>query len=199
MGLQAGFGTVRFMEEAGLTTLLLQHRHSASDLQDAARGFFTDAPELSVIVSESAGLSELPLALQLARRHVGRPGVHQAPLADLAGIVQGLPSPGLVAMCQRLLAPLASDGGSSLRETFDAYLRHSGNSAKICDELFIHRNTLSYRLRKMEEAAETRPVRWRSPRHMHARPRHRCGRSIGDCALCTKSSVNLGRTSDMTL
>ena len=54
-------------------------------------------------------------------------------------------------MCQRLLAPLASDGGSSLRETFDAYLRHSGNSAKICDELFIHRNTLSYRLRKIEE------------------------------------------------
>ena len=77
--------------------------------------------------------------------------MHQAPTADLAGIVQGLPSPGLVAMCQRLLAPLASDGGSSLRETFDAYLRHSGNSAKICDELFIHRNTLSYRLRKIEE------------------------------------------------
>ena len=77
--------------------------------------------------------------------------MHQAPLADLAGIVQGLPSPGLLAMCQRLLAPLASDGGTALRETFDAYLRHSGNSAKICDELFIHRNTLSYRLRKIEE------------------------------------------------
>jgi purine catabolism regulator len=56
-----------------------------------------------------------------------------------------------VATCQRLLAPLTSDGGSSLRETFGAYLRHSGNSAKICDELFIHRNTLSYRLRKIEE------------------------------------------------
>jgi len=151
VGLQAGFGTVRFMEEAGLTTLLLQQGHAQADLLDAARAFFTDVPELSVIVSESAGLSELPLALQLARRHLGQPGVHQAPTADLAGIVQGLPSPGLVAMCQRLLAPLASDGGSSLRETFDAYLRHSGNSAKICDELFIHRNTLSYRLRKIEE------------------------------------------------
>jgi len=150
VGLQAGFSTVRFMEEAGLTTLLLQHRHAAADLIDAVGEFFGDAPELSVIVSESAGLSELPLALQLARRHVGRPGVHQAPVADLAGIVQGLPSPGLLAMCQRLLAPLA-DGGSSLWETFDAYLRHSGNSTKICDELFIHRNTLSYRLRKIEE------------------------------------------------
>jgi len=151
VGLQAAFSTVRFMEEAGLTTLLLQHRKGAADLLEAVREFFTDAPELSVIVTDSVSLSELPLALQLARRHVGRPGVHQAPLADLAGIVQGLPSPGLVGMCQRLLAPLASDGGSALRETFDSYLRHSGNSAKICDELFIHRNTLSYRLRKIEE------------------------------------------------
>ncbi|QNE13763.1 PucR family transcriptional regulator [Pseudarthrobacter sp. NBSH8] len=151
VGLQDAFSTVRFMEEAGLTTLLLQHGQETAELIDATRGFFTDAPELSVIVSEPLSLSELPLALQLARRNVGRPGVRQAPVADLTGIVQGLPGPGLLAMCQRLLAPLASEGGSALRETFDAYLRHSGNSAKICDELFIHRNTLSYRLRKVEE------------------------------------------------
>lgn len=151
VGLQAGFSTVRFMEEAGLTTLLVQHRHGAVELLDAVREFFTDAPELSVVVSESGSLSELPLTLQLARRHVGKPGVRRAPLADLAGIVQGLPSPGLVAMSRRLLAPLAADGGSPLRETLDAYLRHSGNSREICDELFIHRNTLSYRLRKIED------------------------------------------------
>ena len=151
VGLQADFNTVRFMEEAGLTTLLLQHRHGAADLLDATRGYFADAPELSVVVSESLSLSELPLVLQLGRRHLGRPGVHRAPTADLAGIVQGLPSPGLVAMCERLLAPLASDGGSVLLETFDAFLRHNGNSAKICDEVFIHRNTLSYRLRKIQD------------------------------------------------
>jgi purine catabolism regulator len=151
VGLQAGFGTVRFMEETGLTTLLVQHRHGPVDLLDAVREFFTDAPELSVVVSESGSLSELPLALQLARRQVGKPGVRRAPPADLAGIVQGLPSPGLVAMSQRLLAPLATDGGGALRETLEAYLRHSGKSREICDELFIHRNTLSYRLRKIEE------------------------------------------------
>ncbi|MET3949237.1 PucR family transcriptional regulator [Arthrobacter sp. UYEF36] len=151
VGLQDTFSTVRFMEESGLTTLLLQDRHGAAELLDAVQDFFTDAPELSVIVSEPVSLGELPLMLQLSRRHVGRPGVRRAPLADLAGIVQGLPSSGLLAMCRRLLAPLASDGGSALWETFDAYLRHSGNSAKICDDLFIHRNTLSYRLRKIEE------------------------------------------------
>lgn len=151
VGLQATFSTVRFMEETGLTSLLLQRRQGTADLLDVVWEFFLDAPEFSVVVTESASLSELPLTLQLARRQVGRPGVRMAPLADLAGIVQGLPSPGLVAMCQRLLAPLTSDGGIALRETFDAYLRHSGNSTKICDELFIHRNTLSYRLRKIQE------------------------------------------------
>jgi purine catabolism regulator len=151
VGLQAQFGTVRFKEEAGLTTLLVQDRNGAVDLLDAVQQFFTDAPELSVVVSEGGSLSELPLAMQLARRQVGKNGVRRAPLADLAGIVQGLPSPALVGMSRRLLAPLAFDAGGSLRETLEAYLRLSGNSREVCDELFIHRNTLSYRLRKIED------------------------------------------------
>ncbi|MDQ0848331.1 purine catabolism regulator [Arthrobacter sp. B3I9] len=151
VGLQARFGTVRFMEEAGLTTLLVQNRNGAVDLPDAVQEYLTDAPELSVVVAESGSLSELPLAMQLARRHVGPPGIRRAPPADLAGVVQGLPSLGLVAMSRRLLAPLAFDDGGSLRETLEAYLRLSGNSREICDELFIHRNTLSYRIRKIED------------------------------------------------
>ncbi|GAB3557895.1 hypothetical protein GCM10027405_03520 [Arthrobacter alkaliphilus] len=154
VGLQSGFGTVRFMEEAGLTTLLVQHPHGSLELLAAAQEFFADAPELSVVVSECGSLMELPLALQLSRRHIGRPGVQRAPLADLASVVQGLPSQGLVAMSKRLLAPLATESGGMLRETLAAYLRHSGNSREICDELFIHRNTLSYRLRKIEELLE---------------------------------------------
>ncbi|UKA61827.1 PucR family transcriptional regulator [Arthrobacter sp. FW306-04-A] len=151
VGLESGFGAVRFMEEAGLTTLLVQHQQGSATLLDTVKPFFADAPELSVVVTENTTLNELPLALQLARRHIGKPGVRRAPLADLAGIVQGLPSPGLVAMSQRLLAPLASEGGSALRETLASYLRHSGNSREICEELFVHRNTLSYRLRKIED------------------------------------------------
>lgn len=151
VGLQSAFGAVRFMEEAGLTTLLVQRPHEPLELPAAVQEFFADAPELSVVVSECGNIMELPLALQLARRHVGQPGVKRAPLADLASVVQGLPSQGLVAMSQRLLAPLSAEGGGVLRETLAAYLRHSGNSREICDELFIHRNTLSYRLRKIEE------------------------------------------------
>ncbi len=54
-------------------------------------------------------------------------------------------------MARRLLAPLMSDGGTGMRETLEAYLRHSGNTRETCRELFIHRNTLTYRLRKIEE------------------------------------------------
>ncbi len=151
VGLQAEFSTVRFMEEDGLTTLLVQRREEGTELVEAVRKSFHEATELSVVVSGSVGLSELPLVLQLARRKVGEPGIHQAPVADLAGIVQGLPGPGLVAMSRRLLAPIMSDGGTTLRETLEVYLRHSGNSRAVCDELFIHRNTLTYRLRKIEE------------------------------------------------
>lgn len=151
VGLQSAFATVRFMEEAGLTTLLVQSPHEPLELPAAVEEFFADAPELSVVVSECGSIAELPLALQLARRHVGEQGVQRAPVADLASIVEGLPSHGLMAMCQRLLAPLSAEGGAALRETLAAYLRHSGNSREVCDELFIHRNTLSYRLRKIEE------------------------------------------------
>ncbi|GAB3557870.1 hypothetical protein GCM10027405_03450 [Arthrobacter alkaliphilus] len=44
-----------------------------------------------------------------------------------------------------------SDGGTALWETLQAYLRHSGNTRETCRELFIHRNTLTDRLRKIEE------------------------------------------------
>jgi purine catabolism regulator len=30
-------------------------------------------------------------------------------------------------------------------------LKHSGGTAAICEELYIHRNTLAYRIRKLEE------------------------------------------------
>lgn len=151
VGLQAEFGTVRFMEEAGLTTVLVQRGEAGMELMEAVQKSFQDAPELSAVVSGCGNLDELPLVLQLARRRVGEPGLHQAPVADLAGVVEGLPGAGLAAMSRRLLAPLMSDGGTALRETLEAYLRYSGNTRETCRELFIHRNTLTYRLRKIEE------------------------------------------------
>lgn len=38
-----------------------------------------------------------------------------------------------------------------LFETYDAYLKHNGVIKEVCDSLFIHRNTIIYRLQKIEE------------------------------------------------
>jgi PucR family transcriptional regulator, purine catabolism regulatory protein len=70
---------------------------------------------------------------------------------DLLSVVDGLPSNGLEAMARKLLEPLREESAGSLVETLRAYLHHSGNTRAVCEELFIHRNTLSYRLRRIEE------------------------------------------------
>lgn len=41
--------------------------------------------------------------------------------------------------------------GSSYADTLKAYILYNGNTAKISESLFIHRNTVNYRLKKMEE------------------------------------------------
>lgn len=151
VALEKDFSVVRHAEMPGLTTLLAQRPRGKTRLLDAARDILKDVQECSVLVTESVTLEELPFALQLARRHIGSPGVRLAPAADLAGIIQGLPSRGLVSMCHRILAPLKADGSNTLTTTLEAYLRHGGKSSEICEELFIHRNTLTYRLRKIQD------------------------------------------------
>jgi purine catabolism regulator len=149
--LEEWFRTVRFMEEPEVTTLLVQGPIDNPILLEEARALFADAPGLSVVVAEAGSFDELPLSLKLARRQVGPPGIRIAPAADLAAIVQGLPSRGLLAMARKLLAPLDTDPAGALRNTLESYLRNAANSRAVCDELFIHRNTLAYRLRRIED------------------------------------------------
>ncbi|QOT19842.1 PucR family transcriptional regulator [Paenarthrobacter sp. YJN-5] len=149
--LEKAFAAVGFMEETDFTVFLVQHGITDSSLLQEARTLFDDVPELSVSVTGSEAMDELPLALGLAVRDAreGR-GVRKAPEADLLSVVQGLPSSGLVALARRLFAPLDAEGSSVLRDTLTCYLRHAGNVQEACSELFIHRNTLSYRLRRIE-------------------------------------------------
>lgn len=51
------------------------------------------------------------------------------------------------------LEPLAEydmKNGSDLIAVLDAYLRHNGSVKETADELFVHRNTINYKLNKME-------------------------------------------------
>jgi purine catabolism regulator len=52
-----------------------------------------------------------------------------------------------------VLGPLAegSDGARKLRESLFAYLRHDRHWQRAADELGIHRQTLSYRLNRIEQ------------------------------------------------
>jgi len=146
--------TVRFMEEGGRTTIVLQHPHDADELLAKVRRWLADSPQLAVTVATATDLDELSLLLRMARRR-REPGVHEAPRMDLISVVDGLPSSGLEAMAGKLLGPLREESTGSLVETLRAYLHHSGNTRAVCEELFIHRNTLSYRLRRIEELLGT--------------------------------------------
>ena len=51
---------------------------------------------------------------------------------------------------ERLLGPLVTDDGhSELVDTLEAYLRTHGNLNAVARQLFLHRNTVRYRLRRI--------------------------------------------------
>jgi purine catabolism regulator len=60
--------------------------------------------------------------------------------------------PELQAFKQEMLGPLlAYDGGGELLRTLETYFRHNGNISQAADALFIHRNTLIYRMERIAE------------------------------------------------
>ncbi len=90
-------------------------------------------------------------ALEMARRLQGRLGVYK-PLyyADLSVyrlLLQLEHSPELVAYEQEMLGKLlASDNSAELLHTLETYFEHNGNLAQTAEALFVHRNTLIYRM-----------------------------------------------------
>ena len=62
---------------------------------------------------------------------------------------------------------LKSKNSEEYIRTLNAYIRHQGNLTEISKELYIHRNTLRYRLQKIEgllgkrlDNAEDRAILW---------------------------------------
>ncbi len=99
-------------------------------------------------------VEELRLALvhmQDLVRHVDGP-VLAADLG-LSAVVTATAGRGARRAAERFLAPvLAHDAerNGMLLPTLRAYVRCDGQPGRACDELFIHRNTLAYRLRRIE-------------------------------------------------
>ncbi|MGH3273847.1 MAG: PucR family transcriptional regulator, partial [Streptosporangiaceae bacterium] len=126
---------------------------SVSRLTDAARSAIGPAGSgVCVVAAAAENAAELGLTLRLARRTLGgQAGVRPAPVLNFDAVADTLSHPGVVSMARRLLAPLTRDNDQALLRTLDCYLRYSGATSAICAELYIHRNTLAYRVRKLED------------------------------------------------
>jgi len=106
------------------------------------------------VVGLAASYREARQALRIGRVVFEGEGVYH--YADL-GLYRLLFDPGrlgdLEAYYQETLAPLdAYDRrhGTRFGETLERYVENDGNAVRTAEELFIHRNTLGYRLRRIE-------------------------------------------------
>lgn len=156
-------GHARFMEHGDSATVVAHLPVEAPPLGsicDVVEVLVAPEPGMRAWVMVADDTDELSLALRMARRK-GAPsgaevedgGMRAAPLppVDLAAVVDGLPSSGLVALSRSLLAPVGPPRGTAF-DTLEAWLRCGGRTPQTCEVLFIHRNTLAYRLAGLRAA-----------------------------------------------
>jgi purine catabolism regulator len=61
-------------------------------------------------------------------------------------------NPELIAFQEEMLGPLlAQENSRELIHTLETYFRHNSNVSQSAEALFIHRNTLNYRLERIAE------------------------------------------------
>jgi PucR family transcriptional regulator, purine catabolism regulatory protein len=91
-------------------------------------------------------------ALELARRLGGRKALYFPDLSVYRLLMQIKPNPELAAFLEEILGPLiAHDGGVELIHTLETYFDHNANLSQTAEALFIHRNTLIYRMERIAE------------------------------------------------
>lgn len=84
--------------------------------------------------------------------HVTRPML--APVLGLSAVVAAAAGRGARESADRFLAPLVEHDeqrATELLPTLRTWLRNDAQPSRTCEELFIHRNSLSYRLRRIQE------------------------------------------------
>jgi purine catabolism regulator len=86
-------------------------------------------------------------ALELARRFGERKRLYFPDLSVYRLLMQIEHSPELGAFQEEILGTLLSnEGGRDLIRTLEAYFQHNGNLSQTAEGMFIHRNTLIYRM-----------------------------------------------------
>jgi purine catabolism regulator len=89
-------------------------------------------------------------ALELARRFRERKPLYFLDLSVYRLLIQLENSPELITFQEEMLgALLASEGARELIHTLQAYFEHNGNLSQAAEALFVHRNTLIYRMERI--------------------------------------------------
>jgi purine catabolism regulator len=94
-------------------------------------------------------------ALDLARRLRESQALYFPDLSVYRLLLQIEFNPELVAFQEETLGPLlAYEGGGDLIHTLELYFAHNGNLSQTAEALFIHRNTLVYRMERIAEITQ---------------------------------------------
>lgn len=89
-------------------------------------------------------------ALEMARRFEETRPLYFPDLSVYRLLFQFEHNPELLAFQEEILGPLlAYEGGRDLIQTLEAYFEHNGNLTHAAEALFVHRNTLIYRLERI--------------------------------------------------
>jgi purine catabolism regulator len=89
-------------------------------------------------------------ALELSRRFRERKPLYFPDLSVYRLLIQLEHSPELIAFQEEMLgALLASEGARELIHTLQVYFEHNGNLSQAAEALFVHRNTLIYRMERI--------------------------------------------------
>ncbi|MCK4724621.1 MAG: helix-turn-helix domain-containing protein [Anaerolineales bacterium] len=94
-------------------------------------------------------------ALEMARRFEESKALYFPDLSVYRLLFQFEHNPELIAFQEEILGPLlAYEGGRELLLTLESYFEHNGNMTQTAEALFIHRNTLIYRLERIAKIAD---------------------------------------------
>lgn len=131
-------------------------QHPREPFEDVAEQLLSVDAELPLVLrAPSLTLDELRLALVHATdlvKHVHRPTL--APTLGLSAVVAAAAGRGAREAAVQFLSPLLSQDeqrSTELLPTLRTWLRNDAQPSRTCEELFIHRNSLSYRLKRIEE------------------------------------------------
>jgi hypothetical protein len=149
------FEDVRVSVRGGAALLLFRPADDASI--DAAVALLQDRhPSWPFLVSgPCADPEELRLRYLAARARVRTAdGPRRAPVFDLLGLVTGGAGRASRRAAEKFLQPLVDHDlkhRSALVQTLRTFVRCDGRPGRVAEELHVHRNTLSYRLRQLEQ------------------------------------------------